>query len=214
MDLGPQDRASIVTHEVPDLAELVGLVRAGHTGAAKQLHRILSPGVRFLLQRRLDWNNVDCEAESVLEAAIRTIQTDTSLPADGVPQMVRRLIQQQCPGQHNPATETGDGAGPTQKVVEGILDGMSPCRTRGSAKMLRLGRSSRNFLGDAELDTPRISRHSSASQGRIQLQESQDQCCIILHVVLPAPEAGGESALFGPLQLSSEINYEPPRHTS
>jgi hypothetical protein len=146
MDLGPQDRASIVTHEVPDLAELVGLVRAGHTGAAKQLHRILSPGVRFLLQRRLDWNNVDCEAESVLEAAIRTIQTDTSLPADGVPQMVRRLIQQQCPGQHNPATETGDGAGPTQKVVEGILDGMSPVEREALRRCYVLGEAPETFL--------------------------------------------------------------------
>src|SRR5438552_10792681 len=53
MNLGPQNRAPIVTHDAPDLAELLGLMRAGHAGAARQLHRILSPGVRFLLRRRL-----------------------------------------------------------------------------------------------------------------------------------------------------------------
>jgi hypothetical protein len=146
MDLGPQDRASTVTQEVPDLAKLVGLIHAGHAGAAQQLHRILYPGVRFLLRRRLGRNDVDREAESVLETAIRTIQTDTSVPADGVPQMVRRLIQQQCPGQPKPATETGDGAGPSQKVVEGILDGMSPVEREALRRCYVLGEAPETFL--------------------------------------------------------------------
>ena len=143
MDLGPQDRAPIVTHEVPDLAELVGLI---HAGATQQLHRIISPGVRFLLRRRLGRNDVDREAESVLETAIRTIQTDTSVPADGVPQMVRRLIQQQCPRQPKPATEPGDGAGPSQKVVEGILDGMSPVEREALRRCYVLGEAPETFL--------------------------------------------------------------------
>jgi len=146
MDLGPQDRAPIVTQEVPDLAELVGLIHSGHAGAAQQLHRILSPGVRFLLRRRLGRNDVDREAESVLETAIRTIQTDTSVPADGVPQMVRRLIQQQCPRQPKPATEPGDGAGPSQKVVEGILDGMSPVEREALRRCYVLGEAPETFL--------------------------------------------------------------------
>lgn len=146
MDLGPQDRASIVTHEAPDLAELVGLIRAGHAGAAQQLHRILSTGVRFLLRRRLGRNNVDREAESVLEAAIRSIQADISVPAYGVPQMVRRLIQQQCPGQPKPVTETGDGAGPSQKVVEGMLDGMSPVEREALRRCYVLGEAPETFL--------------------------------------------------------------------
>src|SRR6476646_4174118 len=146
MDLGPQDRAPIVTQEVPDLAELVGLIHSGHAGAAQQLHRILSPGVRFLLRRRLGRNDVDREAESVLETAIRTIQTDTSVPADGVPQMVRRLIQQQCPRQPKPATDPGDGAGPSQKVVEGILDGMSPVEREALRRCYVLGEAPETFL--------------------------------------------------------------------
>jgi hypothetical protein len=146
MDLGPQNHAPIVIHEVPDLAELVGLIHAGHAGAAQQLQRILSTGVRFLLQRRLGRNDVDREAESVLEAAIRTIQADISVPADGVPQMVRRLIQQQCPGQPKPVTETGDGAGQSQKVVEGILDGMSPVEREALRRWYVLGDAPETFL--------------------------------------------------------------------
>ena len=84
MDLGPQNRAPFVTHEAPDFAELVGLIRAGHAGAARQLHRFLAPGVQFLLRRRLGRNDVDREAQSVLDAAIHTIQTDISVQADEV----------------------------------------------------------------------------------------------------------------------------------
>ena len=104
--------------------------------------------------------------------------------------MVRRLIQQQCPGQTKPDTETGANAGPPKEVVEGILDGMSPVEREALRRCYVLGEAPESFLETPGPDTPRVSRHSSASQSRIQLQESEDQCCIILHVVLPAPEVG------------------------
>jgi hypothetical protein len=146
MDLSLQNRAPIMTHEAPDLAGLVGLIHAGHAGAARQLHRVLSPGVRFLLRSRLGRNDVDREAQSVLEAAIHTIQTDTSVQPDGVPRVVRRLIQQQCTGRTKPATETGASDGPGQKVVEGILDGMSHVEREALRRCYVLGEAPESFL--------------------------------------------------------------------
>jgi hypothetical protein len=151
MDFGQKNRAPIVTHEVPDLAELVSLIHTGHAAAAQQLHRILSTGVRFLLQRRLGRIDVDREAESVLETAIRTIQNDISVRADGVPQMVRRLIQQQCPGQTKSAIETGATGGPWQEVVEGILDGMSPVEREALRRCYVLGEAPETFLDTLRL---------------------------------------------------------------
>jgi len=146
MDLDPQNRAPIVTHEAPDLAGLMGLIHAGHAEAARQLHRILSPGVQLLLRRRLGRKDVAREAQSVMEAAMHIIQTDTSLQPDGVARMVRRLIQQQCPGQTKPDTETSANAGPRQEVVEGILDGMSPVEREALRRCYVLGEAPESFL--------------------------------------------------------------------
>lgn len=154
MDFVPQDRVPIATHEAPDFAELLRLIRAGHAGATRQLHRILTPGVRFLLRRRLGRNDVAREAQSVLEAATHTIQTDISVRSDGVPRMVRRLIQQQCTGQARPATETGASAGPPATVAAGILDGMSPVEREALRRCYVLGEAPETFL-----ETLRLAPH-------------------------------------------------------
>ena len=74
------------------------------------------------------------------------IQTDASLQPDGVARMVRRLIQQQCPGQTKPDTETGANAGPRQEVVEGILGGMSPVEREALRRCYVLGEDPQSFL--------------------------------------------------------------------
>src|SRR2546430_10555548 len=150
MDLGPQNRA-LVTHQAPDFAELLGLIRAGHAGAVRQLHRFLSPGVRFLLRRRLGRNDVDREAQSVLEAAIHAIQTDISVQSDAVPRMVRQLIHQQCTRQTKPATETVARDWPRQRVVEGILDEMSPVEREALRRCYVLGEAPESFLESLRL---------------------------------------------------------------
>src|SRR5579859_626000 len=105
MDFGQQTQAPITTLETTDFAELLRLIRAGHGGAADQLRRVLTPGVRFLVRRRLGRNDVDHEARKVLERAIQTIQTDSAVRPDGVPRMVRGLIQQHCTAETGPASQ-------------------------------------------------------------------------------------------------------------
>ncbi len=145
MDFVPQDRVPIATHEAPDFADLLRLIRAGHAGAARQLHRLLTPGVRFLLQRRLGRNDVGREAQSVLEAATQIIATDISVISDGVPGVVRRLIQGQCTGQTKPATDSGAGAGPTATAPQ-ILEGMSYVEREALRRCYVLGEAPESFL--------------------------------------------------------------------
>ena len=154
MDLGPQNRAPFVTDVTRDLPELVGLIRAGHAGAAQQLRRILFAGVQFLLRRRLGRDDLDSETQCLLEVAIHAIQTDVSLEPEGVPRMVRRLIQQQCPEQIKPGAEAGAGAGLQQSVVEGILDGMSTVEREALRRCYVLGEAPESFLETLAL-TPR-----------------------------------------------------------
>ena len=168
MDLGPQNRALFETDEAHDMAELVGLICAGYGGAAQQMRRILSPGVQFLLRRRLGRDDVDREVQSVLDAAIRTIQTDISVQANEVPRMVCRLIQQKCLGQTKPAAETVASAGPQQRVVEGILDGMSPIEREALRRCYVLGEAPESFL-----ETLRLTPHEfRAIRGRARAEFS------------------------------------------
>ena len=73
---------------------LVDRIRAGDCDAAEVLRGILTPGIRFLLRRRLESSDIDRERSLLLDAAIREIKSDLSLEAADVPRMVRRLMQQ------------------------------------------------------------------------------------------------------------------------
>jgi hypothetical protein len=151
MDFVPQDRVPVASHEATDFAELLRLIRAGHAGATRQLHRILTPGVSFLLRRRLGRNDVAREAQCVMEAAIHAIQTDVSVRPDGVPRTVRRLIQEQCTGHNKPATETGASEGPPATLPAGILDGMSPVEREALRRCYVLGEAPASFLESLRL---------------------------------------------------------------
>jgi hypothetical protein len=150
MDSVPQDRIPIAAYEAPDLAELLRLIRTGHTGATRQLRRLLIPGVLFLLRRRLSRNDVAGEAQCVLEAALNTIRTDTSVLPDAIPRMVRRLIQQQCAGQTSPDPVAGS-APPT--VPASVLNGMSPVEREALRRCYVLGEAPESFVGTLRLTT-------------------------------------------------------------
>lgn len=160
MNFVPQNRARIATHEAPDFGELLRLIRAGHAGAARQLHRILTPGVCFLLRRRLGRDDVDHEARLVLDRAIQTIQADIAVRPDGVPRMVRALIQQQCMVDPRPAVERAAGMGP-RPTVPGMLDGMSAVEREALRRCYVLGEAPESFLETLKL-TPQEFRATRA----------------------------------------------------
>jgi len=146
MDFGQQNRAPIPTFEATNFVELLRLIRAGHGGAANQLRRFLTPGVRFLLRRRLGRNDVDHEARTVLDRALQTIQADGSVRPDGVPRVVRELIRQQCTAEAGLASQTVAGVGPSAADEAGFLDGMSPVEREALRRCYVLGEAPESFL--------------------------------------------------------------------
>ncbi len=150
MNFGQRTRTPIPP-EATDFAELLRLIRSGHGGAANQLRRVLTPGVRFLLRRRLGRNDVDREARTVLDRAIQAIQADVAVRQDGVPRMVRALIQQQCTAEAGPASQTAAGMGPTAAVQAGLLDGMSPVEREALRRCYVLGEAPESFLTTLKL---------------------------------------------------------------
>ena len=128
------------------MAELLRLIRAGHAGATRRLHRFLTPGVSFLLRRRLGRNDVAREAQSLLEAATRIIQTDISLLPAGIPRLVRRLIQERCAGQTNPADESGAVAVRPASSGSEIVAGLSLVEREALRRCYVLGEAPESFL--------------------------------------------------------------------
>lgn len=151
MDFGPQNHTLIPTNEATDFVELLRLIRAGHGGAANQLHRVLTPGVRFLLRRRLGRNDVDHEARTVLDRAIQTIQADISVRPDEVPRMVRKLLNLQCTAEAGPASQTSAGIGPSAVGQPALLDGMSPLEREALRRCYVLGEAPESFLDTLRL---------------------------------------------------------------
>lgn len=61
------------------LAELVRRIQAGDQTAIQELHSCFATGVEFLLRRRLRRFSVSGEIASVLDAAVREIQTSSAV---------------------------------------------------------------------------------------------------------------------------------------
>ncbi len=148
MDPSSKNHGPTVTAEAPDLAALLDLIRAGQAEAAAQLHGILSPGVLFLMRRRLDRDNVDRQAQAVLEAAIHSVQTDDSLRPEHLPSKIRQLIQRYCAEQGGSSGVTGGGASrePNVEVAKRVLDGMSMCEREALRRCYVLGEAPESFL--------------------------------------------------------------------
>jgi hypothetical protein len=130
------------------LAELVDAIRAGDHGAVKELHRILGPGVRFLLQQRVSDSTVDVLARSVLEAAVRTIREE-SVASGSVVRMVRQLIVRRFPARLRESREARRGSG--IKTAERILRGMSSVEQDALRRCYVLGEAPESFLQDLKL---------------------------------------------------------------
>jgi len=177
MYLDPQNSLPTVNLEAPDFAELLRLIQARDAGAARLLHRVLSPGVCFLLRRRLGRNDVDRQAQSVLETAMHIIETDISAQADGIPRIVLRIIQRVCAGQVSPAA--GTGTLPWKRTVGGILDAMSSVEREALRKCYVLGEFAESVAGTLRLRLNEFLFYQSASKGRIHVRKAKAQVALM-----------------------------------
>lgn len=164
MDSSLTKRASTEVTEIPDLAAVLDLVRAGMDDAAGQLRRILTPGVRFLMRRRLGRDSVDRETQSVLEAAIHIAQTDHSMRPENLASMVRGLIEVYCAeqGRASGTVESWENIEPSDVAVAGrILGRMSAIEREALRRCYVLGEAPESFLETLRL-TPQEFRTARA----------------------------------------------------
>ena len=150
MEFEPKQRASTPPPDHTRLAELVQAIRQGVVGATAELYRIFYPGACFLIRRRLGRADVDAQARSVLDAAVRKIREDSAIDGRNLPGLVRQLTVQSLPAGGN-GSVSKDCAVPALAVVERILDDMSPVERDALCRCYVLGEPPESFLNSLKL---------------------------------------------------------------
>src|SRR5689334_5235966 len=130
MDQGQKQTASPTADADVDLDEVVDLIRAGESSGLKHLHRVFSPGIRFLIERRLGSRDVEKETRTILEMAVQEIRVDLSLEGGALAKLVRGLILKRAASA--PRTEVefralpaGPATGNVQ-VAERVIEHLTP----------------------------------------------------------------------------------------
>lgn len=126
MDVDP--KRTTATTQVEVLEELMNAIRSGDQRALEKFHRSISPGVRFLLERRLGKGNAEETMGLVLESVIREIRADVSLQPAALLSFVQTTIHQEADGRRNEPGAAEPGAQPPGglRIAQGVLDRMSP----------------------------------------------------------------------------------------
>ena len=151
MEFEPKQRASTPPPDHTRLAELVQAIRQGVVGATAELYRIFYPGACFLIRRRLGRADVDAQARSVLDAAVRKIREDSAIDGRNLPGLVRQLTVQRLPAGGNGSVSDDVAARPAVAVAERILDGMSLVERDALRRCYVLGEPPESFLNSLKL---------------------------------------------------------------
>jgi hypothetical protein len=126
MDVDP--KRTTATTQVEVLEELMNAIRRGDQRALEEFHRTISPGVRFLLERRLGKGHADETMGVVIETVVREIRADVSLQPGALLSFVQTKIHQEADSRRNEREAGKPGAQPPGglRIAQGVLDRMSP----------------------------------------------------------------------------------------
>ena len=110
MASGPEAESS--SHD-EGLTELVRRIQNGDQSAIQAFRSMFSPGIEFLLRRKLEKSTVVAETARVLQAALEEIEAASPAQAINLSHLVTRTIQRLCPPakhgvESRPADETTD----------------------------------------------------------------------------------------------------------
>ena len=132
-----------------DLTKILDPIRNGDRNAAANWLKTFLPGTCFLIRRRLGEVDVEAEARSVLDAALREVQADASVTPDQIPGLIRRLICQRYPGK--PSEYSGGSNTARVKDAERILNRMSPLERDALRRCYVLGEAPELILSGLQL---------------------------------------------------------------
>jgi len=128
---------------------MLDLIRTDDPAAAAEWLQTFLPGTCFLIRRRLGKPDVEAEARSVLDDALREVQADNSVTAEQVPGLIRRLICQRYPAKSS--EYTGSSNGVSVKDAERILNKMSSVERDALRRCYVLGEAPELILSGLNL---------------------------------------------------------------
>lgn len=135
------------------VSELVTSMRAGDDAATEQLRRLLYPGVRFLMRRRLGHCYVDAEAESVIAEALAAMQADASLAGGWLLKIVLARIQQRYELLQKQSRSREETCNAGRQAAQCILQRMSPLEREALRRRYVLGEAPESLAARLNLST-------------------------------------------------------------
>jgi DNA-directed RNA polymerase specialized sigma24 family protein len=128
---------------------MLDLIRTGDRDAAADWRQTFLPGTCFLIRRRLGKPDVESEARSVLDTALHEAQEDSSMTAEQLPGLIRRLICQRFPAKSSQYAGSSNAA--RVKDAKRILNKMSPLERDALRRCYVLGEAPDLILSGLKL---------------------------------------------------------------
>jgi hypothetical protein len=177
MDPGQKETVSPAAAADVDLDEIVDLIRAADPSGLKHLHRIFSPGIRFLIKRRLDSPDVEKETRTILEMAVQEICVDLSLEGGAVAKLVRGLVLKRCEGESR--TQVEAKASPTSpaaisvQVAERVIEHLTPLERDALRRCYVLGEAPDAILKKLALSPEQLKAIQSRARAEFSAETSR-----------------------------------------
>jgi DNA-directed RNA polymerase specialized sigma24 family protein len=122
--MAPGPEAESSSHD-EGLTDLVRRIQVGDQTAIQSFHSMFSPGIEFLLRRKLEKSAVAAETARVLQAAVQEITAASPAQAINLPHLVTRTMQRLCPpARHGRESNTADET--TDSLANSVLAERTP----------------------------------------------------------------------------------------
>jgi DNA-directed RNA polymerase specialized sigma24 family protein len=151
--------------DLADLKKILEPIRSGDGNAPADWLRTFLPGTCFLIRRRLGKPDVEAEARSVLDEALREFQSDSSVTAEQVPGFIRHLICQRYPAKSSEYTASSDARA---KDAERILNKMSSVERDALRRCYVLGEAPELILSGLQLTLEELRKIQSRARAEFR----------------------------------------------
>src|ERR1700719_2690036 len=122
MASGPEAESS--SHD-EGLTDLVRRIQTGDQTAIQAFRSMFSPGIEFLLRRKLEKSAVAAETAHVLQAAVQEIAAAPPAQAINLSHLVTRTMQRLCPPARH-GVESGTADETTDRLANSVLSERTP----------------------------------------------------------------------------------------
>lgn len=172
MASGPEAESSLNDE---GLTELVRRIQIGDRTAIHAFHSMFSPGIEFLLRRKLEKPNVAAEAARVLQAAVQEIEAASPDQSVNLSHLVARTIQRLCPpAKRSVESRTADAT--QESLANSVLAARTPLEQDILRRYYVLGESpdkiTAHLLVSSQIVEQTIASARAAFRRKMQRSES------------------------------------------